>query len=76
LGDLYEALPITLGEAIDGTLARIQATKNPTTTAEGPPGSRSATPVRSSYDGLVIDQMGGAPTMGCNSAVSSKPSRR
>ena len=27
LGDLYEAPPITLGEAIDGTLARIDATR-------------------------------------------------
>jgi hypothetical protein len=29
LGDLYETQPITLGEAIDGTLARIKATRNP-----------------------------------------------
>jgi len=29
LGDLYEAPSITLGEAIDGTLARIDATRNP-----------------------------------------------
>lgn len=29
LGDLYETPPMTLGEAIDGTLARIKATRNP-----------------------------------------------
>ena len=29
LGELYEAPPITPGEAIDGTLARIEATKSP-----------------------------------------------
>ena len=29
LGELYEAPPITLGEAIDGTLARLRATGNP-----------------------------------------------
>jgi integrase len=29
VGDLYEAQPVTLGEAIDGTLARIRATKSP-----------------------------------------------
>ena len=29
LGDLYEAPAITLGEAIDGTLARIEATREP-----------------------------------------------
>jgi integrase len=35
LGDLHEATPITVGEAIDGTLARIKATRNPSTkTAE------------------------------------------
>src|SRR5919197_2408119 len=29
LGEFYEAAPITLGEAIEGTLARLKATANP-----------------------------------------------
>jgi integrase len=51
LGDLYEAKPITVGEAIDGTLARIKAMRNTSekTTTYNERSAKFWQPIRATY---------------------------